>query len=541
MFYIDDDIKKIQTKSNMYIRQYGPEGAFHLAREIIQNSIDECIDKDSVGNQIYISYDKKTDKLIVEDNGRGFPEKDYPIDIFCTKIQSGSKFFRDQGGSSSGEFGVGLTVVNALSNYFAIENRRERENEYHMVSFQEGEKIDDKKRDLTSKEKKHGCRVTFVCSQKYLGANAHLPYGEMLEWLDKLSYFLPKGIKIEVDIFDGDELVDTRKFKAQDFDVLLDKIAGKDYSPKVHFKGEAKDKEEITSMEIGKDGTTKPVRKVVDRNYSFEVAFRYDSIDSTEYDSYCNFTNTTDGGIHQETFDNVFCRFMIQKTLGTMTEAQKEKMRLTWEDVRTGLCAVMNLDTNAQVGFVGNAKTKIDAPGLKPYLTKIIQDGLDEFFSKNQGILNEYIKIVKLNAKARIESAKIKVATQKERLSSFKEHEMKNYRRCNNTGKRFKEIFLVEGDSASGSCVNARDADTQAMFLFRGVTANPMKCSLAEIMQNREWHDLVQILRCGIGKNCDVDKLYFDRINIFTDSDTDGLMKLAHLKLLKLRGRPVKS
>ena len=106
MMYIEDDIKKIQTKTNLYIQQYGPQGAFHLAREIIQNSIDEVIDPESNGSSIYITYDILSDKLTCQDNGRGFPEMDYPLDIFCTKNQSGSKFFRNQGGDSAGEFGV---------------------------------------------------------------------------------------------------------------------------------------------------------------------------------------------------------------------------------------------------------------------------------------------------------------------------------------------------------------------------------------------------------------------------------------------------
>lgn len=106
MYYIEDDIEKIQTKTNLYIQQFGPEGAFHLCREVIQNSIDECIDKESPGDEINITYDETLDCLTVEDNGRGFPETDYPMDIFCTKIQSGSKFFREQSGDTSGEFGL---------------------------------------------------------------------------------------------------------------------------------------------------------------------------------------------------------------------------------------------------------------------------------------------------------------------------------------------------------------------------------------------------------------------------------------------------
>lgn len=106
MYYVDDDIEKIQTKTNLYIKQYGPEGALHLSYEIMQNAIDEGMDKDSPCKNIHVTVDTKSDKLTCEDDGRGFPETDYPMDIFCTKIQSGSKFFRDQSGVTSGEFGL---------------------------------------------------------------------------------------------------------------------------------------------------------------------------------------------------------------------------------------------------------------------------------------------------------------------------------------------------------------------------------------------------------------------------------------------------
>ena len=95
MDYFEDDIQKIQNKTNLYIKNYGPAGAFHLFKEDAQNAIDECIDEDSNGNEINIKLDLTTDKVTVEDNGRGFPEVDFPLDIFCTKIQSGSKFYRD--------------------------------------------------------------------------------------------------------------------------------------------------------------------------------------------------------------------------------------------------------------------------------------------------------------------------------------------------------------------------------------------------------------------------------------------------------------
>jgi DNA gyrase/topoisomerase IV subunit B len=197
-------------------------------------------------------------------------------------------------------------------------------------------------------------------------------------------------------------------------------------------------------------------------------------------------------------------------------------MKVTWDDIRTNLYCIVSLSTNAYVGFVGNAKNQIMSPKLVPYMKDLITSKLDEFFKANPKILEDIIKIVKINVKARMEALKAKSATQVERLNTFKEHEMSNFIRCNNTGKQWKEIFLVEGNSASGSARNGSDPNTQAFFLFRGVTANAMKCSLTEIMENKEWRDLVTVLKTGIGPKFDISKLYFDRINIFTDSDVDG-------------------
>ena len=109
--HLADDIQKVQVKKNFFISEYGSKGAFHLAREIIQNCFDECLDEDSPGNQIEITYDRETDMLRSEDNGRGFPETDVTLNDIVTTLQSGSKFFRNAGTASAGEFGVNISVA----------------------------------------------------------------------------------------------------------------------------------------------------------------------------------------------------------------------------------------------------------------------------------------------------------------------------------------------------------------------------------------------------------------------------------------------
>lgn len=523
MYWIEDDIEKIQKKTNMYIKSYNSAGAFHLVREIIQNAIDECIDSDSPGKFIYVTYDILSDMLTCEDDGRGFPEVSYPLDIFCTKIQSGSKFFRANGSSSAGEFGLGLTACNALASYFAITSYRDAENTTHTIEFRDGKKFNDVMESSKKNGKRHGTIIKFIPSKAYLGASTVIPYKEMLDWIDKMSYFLVKGVKIKVDIFKGMKLKETYTYKARPFVELLDKLTKENYSPKIEISGDDYI-EEGTETLIRKNGKDVTKFKMEKKKVHMEMAFRYATDPTTVYDTYCNYTNTIDGGVHQDTFEQCLCRFLVSETNKTMTENQREKMKILWEDVKTGLNCVINLSTNAQVGFVGNAKEKIGNEALVPVIKNIVNNSLTDYFSKNQNELGALIKIVKMNAKARIEAAKVKTAIQVDKLNSFKAHEMKNYIQCNNRGKnQYRELFIVEGDSASGCCRNASNSDFQSIFLLRGVTLNAWKAkNLAETMQNREFKDLVTVLGCGIGQNFDIKKLRYERICIFSDADTDG-------------------
>ena len=536
MYYIDDDIKKIQIKTNLFIQEYGKAGAFHLAREIIQNNFDECLDENSPGNRIEITYDRATDVLTASDNGRGFPEKDYPLDIFCVKNQSGSKFFRDAGSNSAGEFGVGMTVVNALSDVFTLTSYREEEKTKHTIEFHEG--IKEKDKVSANKNGKHGSDVSFRVSKKYLGEEAEMPIEDVINWIESL-FFLDsenlkaKGILCSLSIYNGMELEKTYKFKPQPFSLLLTKMVPADVKKKqmtqiTTFNGNTSFLENSKTLIENEDGTTSVENVESEKSLHMDIAFQYSTAvemnDSVTYDSYCNYTNTKEGGVHLDAFDEAYCRFMQSKINETMSDAQRDKLKVTWDDIRTNLFCVINLSTNAYVGFQGNAKNKITAQPIVPYMKEIITNGLNDFFKEHSDILNEYIKLIKINAKARLEAQKAKTATQTERLNTFKEHEMSNYIRCNNTGKnQFRELFIVEGNSASSGARNGSDPNSQAIFLLRGVVFNSVKTKkISDAMQNKEFRDLVSVMRCGIGPKFDIDKLYFNRINIFTDADVDG-------------------
>lgn len=527
MFYIEDDISKIQTKTNLYIKQYGPEGAFHLVREVVQNSIDEDMDKDSPGQEVLVTYDTITDKLTCEDDGRGFPEADYPMDIFCTKIQSGSKFFRDQSGVTSGEFGLGLTAVNALSTHFSIESCREKEKVRHYIEFKDGTKVKDEKFPVKKNDKKHGCVISFIPSPKYLGANTQIPFSEVKEWIELQSYLIPTEhkIKIVVEEWKGTKLLSREKIKTQPFENIIKKTVTDDkHSSMCHITCHNEWAERARSFVLDKKGNPKNVTKDVTRVLDFEIVACYIPDNITVYDSYCNFTHTTQGGIHQDTFDELFCRYIIAAAKEKMSDSDWEKYKPTWDDVRTGLVCYMNLNTNAEVGFVGNVKEKIDNKKLIPYIKEVLSEAIDQFFSENKSILDEYVKNVRTSARLRINLQREREAGKVSRSDAFTKYGMKNFIPCNNEKKHdFRELFIVEGESAASNLSASCDRDTQAFYQLRGVTKNPFKCSFPEFMDNPEMKILItKVLRCGAGTTFNINNLWFKRINIFSDSDIDG-------------------
>ena len=527
MSYIEDDMKKVQVKTNLYIQKYGYMGVFHLAKEIIQNSIDELEDPDTIGKKIKVTYNELDDKLIIEDDGRGIPEEDYPIDVTCTKLQSGSKFFRSQGGKSSGEFGVGLTVVNAVSSYFSLAVYRHTY--MHKIVFTNGEKIDDENRPLKKGEKKHGTITEFIANPAYLGKDTYLPFDVLYAWLQEMSYQFSADITIEVEKKNGLQSLFKKNIKKRPFsefiysDMIRDCI-GKKFSPMpLNISGDSIITEEVVENILDAANKVKAKKKKMKKDIHLDVTFAYTENAGYFVESFCNFTKTEEGGVHVDAVEEVLLRFLQNKTKSFMTEKEKEKWDITWADVREGLAVLINLSTNAQVQFMGNAKNKIQNEDLKAPIKEIVQEGLEQLFASNENDFKNIAKEIKQTARARIEAAKNRKASTVKRTDKFDEFGIKNYTPCNNTGKQYKELMLVEGErSASGSIVNGRDAATQAVFGFRGVTKNPYKSSFAEIMANNEWNNLIKIMKCGIGDNFNLNKLNFDKIIILTDADIDG-------------------
>lgn len=348
---------------------------------------------------------------------------------------------------------MGLCVTCALSEFFEMTSYREEEKTVHYIRFEDGEKVKDTIKPTSKTGKQHGTVLRVKISQSFMGGDSNIPYEEMIDWLDSLFYLdtatlTQYGVKCSIDIYNGTVLENTIKFKPQPFEKLLDKISNKkECSPTITFFGDREFIENADTLEF-KDGKAVIVKKDMQKRIHMDVALRYGNGDQPLWDTYCNDTNTVDNGTHKDVFEDLFCRYIQKATNASMSEAEKKRLKITWDDVRAGLYCVLNLSTNSAVGFVGNQKREINCPHLTEYMTDVISKGIEDTLGSSDGanILKQYIKIVKLNAKARQEANKTKNATKVNAVDNFKSHQMPNYIPCNNTGKnQYRELFICEG------------------------------------------------------------------------------------------------
>lgn len=401
---------------------------------------------------------------------------------------------------------------------------REREKTAHTISFRQGKKVLDEFKPIEKKGKQHGMITKMIPSKKYLGPNTHLPCDTIEDWIAKISYFFTNNMRLDFTVREGLKEIKHIVFEKRDPIGLLYDIC----SSNIIFKPITLERSEEFDEEVINTDRTKDVDTVIKhRNATYGLMFAYDDSIDPEYDSYCNFTNTVSGGVHMDSAEKAFCTFVQKAVKDSMTDNEKGKIDVLWNDIRTGLKMVVFLNTNANVQFEGNVKEKIKAEMLRPILYNGFNEEIEKYFNENPDKLRAVVKIVKTNARARVEATKARVATTKETMTPLKEQQIPNYDRCLNTGKNdYREIFIVEGDSAKGSATRRRNPNFQAFYAVRGMTANPYKKTLVQLMDpnsgNKEWRTFVNILRCGIGKNFDINKLYFDKIILLTDADIDG-------------------
>lgn len=513
----DDDRDKVRVAPLMYISRLGVRGAVHLCKEIINNNIDEAINPHSVGSDINISYYKKDNRFVSEDNGRGFPLN--AIEKACCKMQAGSKFNRETGGATAGQNGAGLTACNALSRYFSIESYKL--GEYAKIEFVDGVETVKPKVKKISNEKKHGSKVSFSPDPKYMG-ECTIDYKEIIEWLSLIQHILDKRINITFDIYDENDKREERlKFRRKDglIDVIKN-LETSDSSKCVSGENSIQFKERIRIVE----DSGKVTEKDVPRELKVEFAFLLmPSISEYKNISICNYVHTVDGGHHIDAIKNAICYYLSGATKSMLTDKEKEKYDITFADITQSLFLTGSILTDLDPGFTGQTKEKVDKPGIVKPIQQMVKESLDSYFTKNPQVLKKMCQIIKINAKGRLEANKVKNAVVKREFGSISEYSIPKYTPANNKEKgAYRELFIIEGDSVSGNIDAARDKDFQALFAIRGYPEKVFTSKVYEVVENDELRNMIKAFNCGIGENTNPKQCRFKKIILTPDSDADG-------------------
>ena len=497
---IKSDIERLRKKTNMYISNKGSKGAVHLAKEVINNAIDEALSDLSPCDKIEITYDANTNQLICTDNGRGLPFEQ--VEQVCTYLHSGSNIDKakekENAAEIAGENGVGLTAVNALSKKFYLVIRRDGQKGLFMFE-------DAKMKQPTyekCKDTEHGTAVVFVPDEKYLG-KCNIDPKELEAWINDISYTTPGKLKITFNyIKKGKEVPKVTQFHhKKGIEDLLHEMVAKTLIKPIHL--------------------TQAKSRFNDRKTHTDVILTIgdgDISDCTNVKSFCNRVITIDGGTHVNAVKNAWCKAVLKICNEQMKEADKNKYKIGFEDCRVGLSFVIVLNTPTP-GFTGQTKQKVDNDDLYHPIVDNIHKDLMKYFKDNPNEAKKVVTLVKTIAKNR-------QATINVRRSDYKAYD--NFESALSTlfvqcsSNKYRELWIMEGNSALGGFKRVRDPKHQAGFRLKGNPKNVYGCGIAEILQNAELRELTKHLGCEIGKDFNLKKLKFDKIIIMVDSDIDG-------------------
>ena len=510
--HLKDDVSKLRVKGRMFISSSNEAGAKSVVLEIIYNAIDECRNPRSPGNAVKIIYDEKTDTIQVDDNGRGIPTD--VMELLFTTLNSGSNIDptakNDLKTDTLGRNGVGTLAINAMGENTIVKSYRGgTEGKFKILSFHEGKKVSEENGKCP--DNKHGLSVIYKPS-KVLGRKTRIVWKMIHDELVNIQFLNKKKIKISSIYIDKDGKEVKEEYKVQPFENIL--LLRNDPKTLLTSKNliQFKSDDYVEEME-GVDN----VKRFID----MEIAFAFTNNATNPYiDSFCNSNNTFDNGSHLDGALEGLCRYFQTATKNALSE--RDKLDIKWDDVKFGLSIVVHLRTNMEQLFTNQSKHKVSNPELEKFIKDQTIEALTAYFKNNPQGLKECISIVKANARARREGDKTRQAVIKETLTNWSSFRMKNYDPCTNKGKEYKELFIVEGDSAKGSLKLSRDPRFQALYGIRGVSANVFKLTLDRIVGpngNKEFNDLVKIMGCNVGAKFDMDKLQFNRIIIASDAD----------------------
>ena len=497
-------LEAVRKRPAMYIGDVGSRGLHHLINEVVDNSIDEALAGYNDSISIVIN---KDGSVSVSDKGRGIPvdihpeEKISALEVVMTVLHAGGKFDKNSYKVSGGLHGVGVSVVNALSEWCKVEVHRG--GKVYTQEYKQGIPTTKVLEVGTVKKNDTGTKVTFI-PDKTIFRTTKFQFETIAARMRELAY-LNKTVSISIkDEIEGDEA-------------------------NYHFKGGIV--EFVKYLDETRDTLHKPVFIEGEKdNVSVEIAFEYSTAYSDNIHSYVNNINTHEGGTHLVGFKTALTRTLNNYALknNLIKEKKNKKVTLSGDDFREGLTAVISVKV-MEPQFEGQTKTKLGNSEVKSAVESLVGEKLSEFLEENPSIGKKIIDKCVRASEAREAARKARdLVRRKNALDSI--HLPGKLADCSITDPEHTEIYIVEGDSAGGSAKQGRDRRFQAILPLRGKILNVEKAKMNKILENNEIKAMISAVGAGIGEEFNPEKARYGKIIIMTDADVDG----SHIRTLLL-------
>lgn len=496
-----EGLEPVRVRPGMYIGSTDERGLHHLVVEIIDNSIDEALAGYCSEIDVAINADGS---VSVEDNGRGIPtgikEKEgvSAVELVLTKLHAGGKF----GGSgytiSGGLHGVGLSVVNALSEWLIVEIKQN--GKLYSQKYSRGKP--ENRLCIAGDSTGTGTKILFYPDGQIF-ETLEFNYSTIRHRVRELAY-LNKGLKLNI--------IDYREEEPKKEEFLYE-------GGIIHFV------EKLNAMHNTVFPTPLYFNEETE-NGEVEISMQYNDTYSETIYAYANNINTEEGGTHLDGFKSALTR--IINDYGKKTGLLKDNDKLSGEDVREGLVAVISVKlTNPQ--FEGQTKTKLGNSEMRGILSRVLTETFGTYLEEHPKESKELIMRSLVAQKAR-EAAR-RAREEARRKSPLESTTLPGkLADCSEKDPSKCEIYLVEGDSAGGTAKTGRDRRFQAILPLRGKILNVEKARLNKALENEEIKSMITAFGCGIGEDFDESKLRYDKIICMTDADVDG----SHIRILML-------
>ncbi|NOQ48474.1 MAG: DNA topoisomerase (ATP-hydrolyzing) subunit B [Methanococcoides sp.] len=496
-----EGLEAVRKRPSMYIGSVDTRGLHHLVYEVVDNSIDEALAGFCKNIDVSINADGS---VTVVDDGRGIPVDNHPkykksaLEVVLTVLHAGGKFDKSNYKVSGGLHGVGVSVVNALSEWMEVEVKRDGKLYYQR--YERGAPTSGVT--VIGDSKGTGTKSTFMPDSKIF-ETTEFNYGTLITRLRELA-FLNKNIRISITDSRDEELEqDVFKYEGGiiSFVEHLNQSRTALHKVPIYFERE-------------KEGTI------------VEIAMQYtDSYGEYVY-SFANNINTYEGGTHLIGFKTALTR--VANDYIKKNNVVKGDEKLTGEDIREGLAAIISVKLT-EPQFEGQTKTKLGNSELKGIVDSMVSEGLSEYMEENPKVATIIFQKA-LDARRAREAAK-KARELTRRKSALEIGTLPGkLADCSEKDPSVSEVYLVEGDSAGGSAKQGRNRRFQAILPFRGKIINVEKARLAKVLKNNEVLSLITAMGTGIGEDYNIEKARYHKVIIMTDADVDG----AHIRTLIL-------